>query len=142
MVIRRANRRVVICRLWSAKLTKVCHCRVSLFVHVAKNGLQMNSATPSTVNARRLTLATGTGSFQEDSLDVTHEQSEAQSAMQIPLHVPRRKWWGSREDRVIQLWPTGRPWESIVKEKASPCRKLQVFMAFVQVMRRLLLPDK
>ena len=33
----------------------------------------------------------------------------------------RRMWWGSREDRVPQLWPTGRPWQSIVKgEKQRP----------------------
>lgn len=33
----------------------------------------------------------------------------------------RRMWWGSREDRVPQLWPTGRPWKSIVKpEKQRP----------------------
>ena len=55
------------------------------------------------------------------------------------LHPNRRMWWGSREDRNIQLWPTGRPWESIAKtqkERPPGVRSRQVTPSTAQSSRR------
>ena len=57
--------------------------------------------TPST--AARLSLGTATSTCN-DPADVM-----------IPLQMSRRMWWGSREERNPQLWPTGRPWQSVAK---------------------------
>ena len=47
-----------------------------------------------------------------------HAMSQPPSPQPLVSFHPRRRgtWWGSREERISQLWPTGRPWDSIIKK--------------------------
>ena len=79
--------------------------------------LQMRIPSPNTATMRQ-TVATSFGdSFGATDFDKGATQSDAGRDVLLPVQPRRRMWWGSREDRVLQHHPNGRPWETIVKDR-------------------------
>lgn len=71
-------------------------------------------ASASTPPAVVLALPTSSTAARLSPGTETYTCNEPADVM-IPLQMSRRMWWGSRQERNPQLWPTGRPWQSVAK---------------------------